>query len=78
LARAVKNGIDRFLIPNLAGAHRYVPLSALTGLGLSHNALVLAAQRGRLQATHANGQWYSSRRCVEDYIRSRYKRSRAA
>lgn len=76
LARAVKNGIDRFLIPGLAGPHRYVPLSALTDLGFSHNALVLAAKRGRLEASQRDGQWYSSRKCVEDYRRSRYRRSR--
>jgi fido (protein-threonine AMPylation protein) len=75
LARSVKHGIDRFLIPGLAGDHRYVPLSALTDMGFSHNALMLAAKRGRLQATQANGQWYSSRKCVDDYQRSRYKRS---
>jgi hypothetical protein len=74
LARSVKHGIDRFLIPGLAGPHRYVPISALTDMGLSHNALVLAAKRGRLQASQANGQWYSSRKCVEDYIESRYVR----
>lgn len=76
LARAVKHGIDRFLIPGLAGPHRFVPISALTDLGLSHNALVLAAKRGRLEATQANGQWYSSRKCVQDYKKSRYSRSR--
>ncbi len=76
LARAVKHGIDRFLIPGLAGPQRFVPLSALTDTGFSHNALVLAAKRGRLNATQRNGQWYSSRKCVEDYERSRYVRSR--
>ncbi len=74
LARSVKHGIDRFLIPGLAGDHRYVPFSALTDMGFTHNALVLAAKRGRLQATQANGQWYSSRKCVEDYRQSRYSR----
>jgi fido (protein-threonine AMPylation protein) len=78
LARAVKHGIDRFLIPGLAGPQRYVPLAALTDLGLSRNALILAAQRGRLEATQRNGQWYSSKRCVEDYKRTKYKRRRAA
>lgn len=78
LARSVKHGIDRFLIPGLAGDHRYVPLSALTDLGLSHNALTLAAQRGRLEATQRGGQWYSSRECVEAYKRSRYKTRQAA
>lgn len=75
LARAVKHGIDRFLIPGLAGPHRYVPLSSLTDMGFSHNALVLAAKRGRLEATQRNGQWYSSRKCVEDYKATRYRRS---
>ncbi len=74
LARSVQHGIDRFLIPGLAGPHRYVPLSALTDTGLSQNALTLAAQRGRLAATQRNGQWYSSRQCVEDYKHTRYKR----
>ena len=75
LARAVKHGIDRFLIPGLAGPHRFVPLSALTDTGLSHNALVLAAKRGRLEATQRHGQWYSSRKCVEDYKQARYSRT---
>jgi hypothetical protein len=75
LARSVKHGVDRFLIPGLAGPHRYVPLSALIGLGLSQNALKLAAQRGRLRATQRNGQWYSSRQCVEEYKRRRYRRN---
>jgi cell filamentation protein, protein adenylyltransferase len=78
LARAVKHGIDRFLIPGLAGPKRFVPLSALTDMGFSHNALVLAAKRGRLDATQRNWQWYSSRKCVEDYKKSRYVRTTPA
>jgi hypothetical protein len=75
LARAVRHGIDRFLIPGLAGPQRYVPLSALTDMGFSHNALLLAAKRGRLVAAQKNGQWYSSRKCIEDYKATRYKRT---
>lgn len=79
LARAVKHGVDRFLLPGLAGPHRYVPLAALADTGFSHNALVLAAKRGRLEAAQAaNGQWYSSQKCVEDYRKSRYTRKRKA
>jgi len=74
LARSVKHAIYRFLIPRLAGPHRFVPLTSLTDTGFSHNALLLAAKRGRLEATLANGQWYSSRKCVEDYKATRYKR----
>jgi cell filamentation protein, protein adenylyltransferase len=33
LARAVKHGIDRFLMPGLADPQRFVPLSALTDTG---------------------------------------------
>jgi len=44
-------------------------------MGFSHNALMLAAKRGRLEATQkSNGQWYSSRKCVEDYKATRYVR----
>lgn len=78
LARSVKHGVDQFLIPGLAGPHRYVPLSALVNMGLSHNALSLAAQRGRLQAAQRDGQWYSSRKHVDEYKRSRHKRKRNA
>jgi len=78
LARAVKHGIDRFLIPGLAGPQKFVPLSALADLGFTQNALILAAQRGRLEATQRNGVWYSSKRCVEDYRRSKYQRRKKA
>jgi len=74
LARAVKHSIDRFVLPGLAGPHKLVPISALAGGGLSHNALLLAAQRGRLQATQKHGQWYSTRKFVEEYKVSRYRR----
>jgi fido (protein-threonine AMPylation protein) len=75
LARSVKHGIDRFLLPGLAGPHRFVPLAALTDMGFSQNALALAAKRGRLEATQRFGQWYSSRKCVEDYKATRYRRA---
>lgn len=74
LARSVKHGIDRFLIPGLAGPHRLVPIGSLLDMGFSHNALVLAAKRGRLEATQQDGQWYSSRSAVQDYVKSRYRR----
>jgi hypothetical protein len=52
-----------------------IPISALAGTdGLSHNALNLAAQRGKLQAIKQRGQWHSTKKAVEEYKRSRYKR----
>lgn len=74
MARAVKHSVDRFILPGLAGPHKMVPISALAGNGLSHNALALAAQRGRLQASYQNGQWYSTQKLVAEYRESRYQR----
>lgn len=74
LARAVKHSIDRFLLPALAGPLRLVPLAALANDLLSHNALAVAAKRGRLRAIRQRDQWYSTRQWVGEYKASRYKR----
>lgn len=75
LARSIKQSIDRFILPGLAGPHKLIPISALAGTaGLSRNALTLAAQRGRLEATKKGSVWHSTKRAVEDYNRSRYRR----
>lgn len=71
VARAVKDGLDRFLLPALAGPHRLLPLPALAGRGLSLLALRRAAQAGRLRAMHQNGRWYSTKQDVTTYKRSR-------
>ena len=77
LARSVRKGIYRFLIPNLAGTLSVVPLAGLArDDGLTHNALVAAAQRGRLKAQKVGGTWYSTSQWVDDYKDSRYKRTR--
>lgn len=75
LARSVKRSIDRFLLPALAGPLRLVPISSLADELLSHNALQTAAKRGRLRAIRERSQWYSTRRWVEEYVASRYRRS---
>jgi Fic family protein len=74
-ARSVKHSIDRFLLPGLAGPHRMVPLTALADAELSHNALHTAAKRGRLRAQRQRDQWYSTKQWVDEYKRSRYRRS---
>ncbi len=74
LARAVKYGIDRFLLPGLAGPHRLIPLSALADQQLSLVALRRAAERGRLRALRRSDQWYSTRKWVDEYRESRHKR----
>ncbi|MGN6372811.1 MAG: Fic family protein [Solirubrobacteraceae bacterium] len=76
LARSVRNGIHRFLIPKLAGTLSVVPLAGLDN-GISHNALVAAAQRGRLKAQKFGGTWYSTAQWVTEYKKSRYRRPSA-
>lgn len=71
LARSVIHGIDRFLLPALAGPHRIIPLAALADADLSHIALRRAAERGRLRAQRRRDQWYSTRKWVDDYKSSR-------
>jgi fido (protein-threonine AMPylation protein) len=77
LARAVKYGLDRFLLPGLAGPHRLLPLPALITGDLSLLALRRAAAAGRLEATQREGRWYSTKRNVAAYGRSR-RRGRPA
>lgn len=78
LARSVRKGIYRFLIPKLAGTLSVVPLAGLAqDDGLSHAALVAAAQRGRLRAQKVEGTWYSTAQWVSEYRASRYKRKAA-
>jgi Fic family protein len=76
-ARAVTDGIHRFLLPGLAGPHRLVPLRSLADAELSGNALAVAAKRGRLRAVRGTDQWYSTRQWVEDYKQRRYERGRS-
>jgi Fic family protein len=77
LARSIKQSIDRFILPALAGPHKLIPISALAGTArLSRNALTLAAQRGRLKAIKKGNAWYSTKVAVEEYAKSRYRPSR--
>jgi hypothetical protein len=78
LARAVRNNVERFLLPALAGPHRLVPLRSLATEDLSHVALLSAAKRGRLRANRLSDQWYSNRKWVEEYGKSRHQGRQAA
>jgi hypothetical protein len=71
LARSLIHGIDRFLLPALAGPQRIIPLSALADDDLSLIALRRAADRGRLRAQRRIDQWYSTRKWVDEYKASR-------
>jgi len=71
IARAVKDSLDRFLLPALAGPLQMLPLSALTRKGLTALALRRAAEKGRLQAQRRATGWYSTKAWVDRYARSR-------
>jgi len=76
LARAILDNLYKFIVPAVAGPARLVPLAALETDNISHNALRVAATRGRLQATKGpDGQWRSSRNWVSEYLATRYQRS---
>jgi Fic family protein len=76
IARAVKDSLDRFLLPALAGPLQVLPLSALTRKDLSALALRRAAEKGRLKAVRKSNGWYSTKQWVASYARSRRTRRR--
>lgn len=77
LARAMLDNLNRFILPNVAGPARLVPLAALVDEQFSITALRQAAQRGRLDAYQApDGLWRSSRKAVEEYARTKGRRTR--
>jgi cell filamentation protein, protein adenylyltransferase len=72
VARAVSSTLTRFLIPNLAGDAKLVPLSALAAEGpYSTVYLRQLAQRGRLKTVREGRLHLSSRAWLDDYISSR-------
>ena len=77
LARAILDNLYRFVIPAVAGPAQLVPLAALANRDLTAPALRMAAARGRLKAVRGpDGRWRSSRRWIEQYLDSRYRRNR--
>ncbi len=76
LARAMYDNLNRFIVPNLAGPARIVPLASLVNNDFSIAALRQAAQRRRLDAVQgSDGIWRTSRKAVEAYRRSKGKRT---
>lgn len=77
MARAITDNLNRFIIPSIAGPARMVPLAALVTPDATLVALRHAARRGRLEAHQdADGTWRSSRRAVDHYLASRFRRPR--
>lgn len=72
---AMYDNLNRFIVPNVAGPARLVPLTALVAEDVTLAALRHAAQRGRLDAVQgADGIWRSSRKAVDAYRRSKHRR----
>ncbi|MEU5943763.1 hypothetical protein ABZ807_32465 [Micromonospora sp. NPDC047548] len=77
IARARYDNLNRFIVPNVAGPARFVPLAALVTKEFSLPALRQAAQRGRLDAVQgSDGIWRSSRKAVEVYRATRNQKRR--
>jgi len=75
IARSVIDNLHRFVVPNIAGPARLVPLRSLANRDVSYDALRQAARRGRLEAElSSDGTWRSSRHAVRSYLESRHRR----
>lgn len=72
IARAVSGTLTRFLIPNLAGAAKLVPLSALAAQGpYSLAYLRLLVFSGKLRAVQDGRLRLSSKKWLDDYTATR-------
>jgi hypothetical protein len=77
VARAVGGVLTRFLIPNLAGAAKLVPLAALAAQGpYPVPYLRLLVFQRKLRAVRDGRLWLSSRKWLDDYIAGRDPRGR--
>ena len=75
IARAMYDNLNRFIVPNVAGPARMVPLATLVDEEFTMIALRRAAQRGRLDAVQgSDGIWRSSRGAVDAYRAARHQR----
>ncbi len=72
IARAVSGTLTRFLIPNLAGAAKLMPLSALAAQGpYPVQYLRLLVFEGKLRVVRDGHLWLSSRKWLDDYVATR-------
>ncbi len=71
IARGVRDSLDRFLIPVLAGPFQLVPISALSRRDVSALSLRRAAEKGRLRAQRRSSGWFSTPQWVDQYLTSR-------
>ena len=74
IARSVIDNLHRFVVPNIAGPARLVPLRSLASNDVSYDALRQVARRGRLEAElSSDGTWRSSQHAVRVYLEGRHR-----
>ena len=75
LARALIEGIHRFVLPVLATPTDLIPLVAAAKPGTKIATLARAAERGRLRAIKGDGgRWMTTKEWVAEYLSGRYQR----
>jgi len=74
LARSVIDNLHRFVVPNIAGPARLVPLRSLEDREVTYAAIRQAARRRRLVAHQgSDGAWRASRLAVQQYKKTRQR-----
>jgi hypothetical protein len=69
------DNLNRFILPDVAGPAKLVPLTALVDDRFSITAPRQAAQRGRLEAFRApDGTWRSTSKTVDEHARTKGRR----
>lgn len=77
VARAVRDNLNKLMLPILSGAEDLVPLSTLAeGTKYQSSYLRRLAQEGKLQAVKDGNLWLSSKKRLQKYIDSRSPRGR--
>ncbi|MBU7007252.1 Fic family protein [Phosphitispora fastidiosa] len=77
VGRAVRDNLNKLMLPKLSGEEDLVPLSTLAeSIPYQSSYLRRLAQEGKLKAVKEGNLWLSSRRWLQDYIDSRSSRGR--
>jgi len=77
VARAVRDNLNKLMLPKLSGEEDLVPLSTLAeGIQYQSSYLRRLAQEGKLKAVKEGNLWLSSKKWLQDYIDSRSPRGR--
>jgi Fic family protein len=77
VARAVRENLNKLLLPHISEKEDLLPLSALTeGTPYRSNYLRTLAQRGKLKAIKDGSLWLSGKDWLNEYLNSKDARGR--